>query len=160
MLINASKTKESTSLFLPRWLLTSSSARFGWSCSCHLERKFLNASEFPSTRRCKKWWKKIATKIFLHKFLRYTLVFINLIIAISIKNTRRRKDIFASLFSKSKEQHLWNMEKCFLFNFKTSFRSWDNQIFSDIIYKNYIHIYKNFSRYSSAMTSSNAQAWP
>ena len=36
--------------------------------------------------------------------------------------------IFASLLSKSKGEHSWNKEKCFLFHFKTSFRSWDNRI--------------------------------
>ena len=35
--------------------------------------------------------------------------------------------IFASLFCLSKRQHLWNKEKCFLFNFESSFCSWDNQ---------------------------------
>ena len=36
--------------------------------------------------------------------------------------------IFASLFFKSKGQHLENKEKCFLFYFKSSFRSRENQI--------------------------------
>ena len=36
--------------------------------------------------------------------------------------------IFDSLFFKSKREHLSNKEKCFLFHFKSSFRSWDNQI--------------------------------
>ena len=31
--------------------------------------------------------------------------------------------IFASLFFKSKQEHLLNQEKCFLFHFKTCFRS-------------------------------------
>ena len=36
--------------------------------------------------------------------------------------------IFASFFCMSKREHLWNKEKCFLFHFKISSRSWDNQI--------------------------------
>ena len=36
--------------------------------------------------------------------------------------------IFASLFCMSKREHLWKKEKSFLFHFKSSFRSWDNQI--------------------------------
>ena len=36
--------------------------------------------------------------------------------------------IFAGLFFKSKGQHLENKEKCFLFHFKSSFRSRENQI--------------------------------
>ena len=35
---------------------------------------------------------------------------------------------FASLFCNSKREHLWNNKKCFLFHFKSSFRSWDNRI--------------------------------
>ena len=34
--------------------------------------------------------------------------------------------IVASLFCMSKREHLWDKEKCFLFNFESSFRSWDN----------------------------------
>ena len=36
--------------------------------------------------------------------------------------------IFTSLFCVSKTKDLWNKEKCSLFHFKSSFRSWDNQI--------------------------------
>ena len=36
--------------------------------------------------------------------------------------------IFASLFFRSKGEYLWNKEICFLFHFKSSFRSWENQI--------------------------------
>ena len=36
--------------------------------------------------------------------------------------------IFTSLFCMSKREDLWNKEKCFLFHFESSFRSWDNQI--------------------------------
>ena len=36
--------------------------------------------------------------------------------------------IFASLFFKSKREQLWNFEKCFLFYFKSSFYSQENQI--------------------------------
>ena len=43
--------------------------------------------------------------------------------------------IFASLFCKSKGEHLWNKEKCFSFHFKSSFRSWDNQIFTFHLFK-------------------------
>ena len=43
--------------------------------------------------------------------------------------------IFASLFFKSKGEHLWNKGKCFLFHFKSSFRSWDNQILTFQIFK-------------------------
>ena len=35
---------------------------------------------------------------------------------------------FASLFFKSKTEHLWNLEKCFLFTFKSSSCSRENQI--------------------------------
>ena len=38
--------------------------------------------------------------------------------------------IFASLFCMSKREHLRNKEKCFLFHFKSSSRSWDNQLFN------------------------------
>ena len=34
---------------------------------------------------------------------------------------------FASLFFKTKKEHLWNREKCILFHLKNSFRFWDNQ---------------------------------
>ena len=43
--------------------------------------------------------------------------------------------IFASLFFMSKREHLWNKEKCFLFHFESSFRSWDNQILTFQIFK-------------------------
>ena len=43
--------------------------------------------------------------------------------------------IFASLFFKFKGEHLWNKEKCFSFHFKSSFRSWDNQILNFQIFK-------------------------
>ena len=36
--------------------------------------------------------------------------------------------IFAGLFCMSKREHFQNNEKCFLFHFKRSFHSWDNQI--------------------------------
>ena len=36
--------------------------------------------------------------------------------------------IFASLFCMSKRKHLQNKGKCFLFHFKSSCRSWDNQL--------------------------------
>ena len=36
--------------------------------------------------------------------------------------------IFGSLYCISKRENLWNKEKCFLFNLKISFCSWDNQI--------------------------------
>ena len=42
---------------------------------------------------------------------------------------------FASLFCMSKGEHLWNKEKCFLFHFESSFRSWDNQILNFQIFK-------------------------
>ena len=42
---------------------------------------------------------------------------------------------FASWFCKSKGEHLWNKEKCFLFHFRSSFRSWDNQILTFEIFK-------------------------
>ena len=43
--------------------------------------------------------------------------------------------IFTSLFFISKREHLWNKEKCFLFHFESSFRSWDNQILTFQIFK-------------------------
>ena len=45
--------------------------------------------------------------------------------------------IITSLFCKSKGRHLWNKEKCFLFHFKSSFHSWDNQILTFQIFKCY-----------------------
>ena len=36
--------------------------------------------------------------------------------------------IFASLFFTTKRAHSWNLEKCFLFHFKSSFHSRENQI--------------------------------
>ena len=43
--------------------------------------------------------------------------------------------IFAILFFKSKGEHLWNLEKCFLLHFKSSFRSPENQILVFQIFK-------------------------
>ena len=43
--------------------------------------------------------------------------------------------IFASLFFKSKLEHLPNWERCFLFHFKSSFRSQENQILEFYIFK-------------------------
>ena len=43
--------------------------------------------------------------------------------------------IFASLFFKSKRQHSWNCGKCFLFHFKSSFHSRENQILEFQIFK-------------------------
>ena len=37
---------------------------------------------------------------------------------------------FANLFCMSKKEHLRNKEKCFLFHFKSSSRSWDNNTFN------------------------------
>ena len=48
-----------------------------------------------------------------------------------------RGRLFVSLFCKSKWEHLWNKEKCFLFQFKRSFRSWYNQILTFQIFKSY-----------------------
>ena len=53
--------------------------------------------------------------------------------------------IFASLFCISKREHPWNQEKCFLFQFESSFHSWDNKILTFQIFK--------------CQTSSNAYAW-
>ena len=43
--------------------------------------------------------------------------------------------VFASLLCMSKREHSKNNEKCFLFHFKNSFRSWDNQILTFQIFK-------------------------
>ena len=43
--------------------------------------------------------------------------------------------IFTSAFFMSKRKDLWNKEKCFLFHFESSFRSWDNQILNFQIFK-------------------------
>ena len=43
--------------------------------------------------------------------------------------------IFTSLFCMSKREDLWNKEKCFLFHFECSFRSWDNQVLNFQIFK-------------------------
>ena len=45
--------------------------------------------------------------------------------------------IFASLCFKFKGEHLSNKEKYFLFHFKSSFRSWDNQILTFQIFRCY-----------------------
>ena len=42
---------------------------------------------------------------------------------------------FASFFFKSKKEHLRNKEKCFLFHFKSSFRSRENQISEFLVFK-------------------------
>ena len=42
---------------------------------------------------------------------------------------------FTSLFCMSKRKDLWNTEKCFMFYFKGSFCSWDNQILNFQIFK-------------------------
>ena len=43
--------------------------------------------------------------------------------------------IFTSLFCMPKRKDLWNKEKKFLFHFKSSFRSWDDQILNFQIFK-------------------------
>ena len=43
--------------------------------------------------------------------------------------------IFTSLLCMPKREDLWNKEKCFLFHFECSFRSWDNQILNFHIFK-------------------------
>ena len=43
--------------------------------------------------------------------------------------------IFTTSFFKSKREHLSNKEKCFLFHFKSSFRSRENQILEFTIFK-------------------------
>ena len=43
--------------------------------------------------------------------------------------------IFASLFFRSKQEHLSTWRKCFLFHFKSSFRSRENQILEFYIFK-------------------------
>ena len=45
--------------------------------------------------------------------------------------------IFACSFFKSKGEHLGNLEKCYLFHFKSSFRSRENQILEFKIFKFY-----------------------
>ena len=44
---------------------------------------------------------------------------------------------FLLVFFKSKREHLSNYEKCFLFHFKSSFRSRENQILEVYIFKFY-----------------------
>ena len=43
--------------------------------------------------------------------------------------------IFFSLLCMSKREYLWNREKCFLFHFKISFHSWDNQSLTFQVFK-------------------------
>ena len=43
--------------------------------------------------------------------------------------------IFASLFFKSKGEHLWNQEKKFLLHFKSSIHSQENQTIEFLIFK-------------------------
>ena len=43
--------------------------------------------------------------------------------------------IFTRLILKSKREHLWNLEKCFLFHFKSSFHSRENQSLEFKIFK-------------------------
>ena len=45
--------------------------------------------------------------------------------------------IFGNLFCKSKRDNSWNKEKCFLFHFERSFRSWDNQMLPFLVFKCY-----------------------
>ena len=45
--------------------------------------------------------------------------------------------IFATLFCKSKGEHLWNKEKYVLLYFESSFRFWDNQILTFQIFKSH-----------------------
>ena len=47
--------------------------------------------------------------------------------------------IFASFFCMSKREHLWNKKKSFLFHFKSSFCSWDNQILAWDIHISWRH---------------------
>ena len=46
-----------------------------------------------------------------------------------------RVHIFVSVFCISKREHLWNEEKCFLFHFESSFRSWNNQTVTFEVFK-------------------------
>ena len=43
--------------------------------------------------------------------------------------------IFGSLFCISKREHSWNKGNCFLFHFRSFFRSWDHQILNFKIFK-------------------------
>ena len=47
------------------------------------------------------------------------------------------KYIFASFFFKCKREHLSSSEKCFLFHFKSSFRSRENQILEFCFFRFY-----------------------
>ena len=67
----------------------------------------------------------------LDKF--YQEIVSSVIISIIIKVCVRY--IFASLFFKSKIEHLWNLKKCYLFSFESSFRSRENQILEFKIFK-------------------------
>ena len=70
--------------------------------------------------------------------------------------------IFASLFCMSTGEHLWRKEKkAFLLHFESSFRSWDNQIFTFHVFKchyfikclsmKHILLYRLRSKYSLVM---------
>ena len=43
--------------------------------------------------------------------------------------------IFGGLFFNPKKEYLWTVTKCFLFHFKSSFRSWENHILISQIFK-------------------------
>ena len=75
--------------------------------------------------------------------------------------------IFASLLSKSKGEHLWNEQKCLLFHFERSFRSWDNrsltfQIFKclDVIKCPSMKHETHFTEQLGKWTHSSNEMWP
>ena len=104
-------------------------------------RSFFPGSHKTITRSCKTMWQikyviyllpQRPTAIKLGKVLSYRKGLQCIKATQTIKGCVRY--IFVSLLCKSKGEHFWNREKCFLFHFKSSFRSWDTQIltFPDI----------------------------
>ena len=78
--------------------------------------KILRAAKQSELKRCSKWYRRNHTK---HcKLMKHCKLFV-------FKGCVCY--IFASLFCRSKREHLWNLEKN-LFHFKSSFRSWENRI--------------------------------
>ena len=70
-------------------------------------------------------------------------------------------------FVRSKRKDLWNKEKCFLFHFESSFRSWNNQILNFQIFKCH-YVIKclsmkheiHFIEWLRKQTQSGNEIWP
>ena len=69
-------------------------------------------------------------------------------------------------FIMSKREPLWNKEKCFLFHFESSFRSWDDQVLTFQIFKFHDVIkcasmkHKTFYWITWEVNTSGNEIWP